>query len=104
MKKILIGIVSVLLFSACVSTRYPAQSHIPLVDAQVKQWISKHDSKSKEKLPIIVKSDGALKGYGFLKLIKENFYGGHASYNELKNLILDTKVVRVYAGKQKLKK
>jgi hypothetical protein len=104
MKKIISTILISLFLFSCVSTRSTGESRAPFLDARVKQWIQNHNEKSTEKLPIIVKSDGALKGYAYLKLIKENFYGGHVSYKQLKSLVLDRNVVRIYAGKQKLKK
>jgi len=99
-------IFSLLIFSlsACVSTRSAAEKPQPLVDVSVKQWIKTHKITSPEKLPIIVKSHRALKGYSFLKLVKNNFYGGHATYAQLQKLIKDSNVSRVYAGKQKLHK
>lgn len=102
MRNFLIFSFLILNLSACVSTRSAAQEPQPLVDVKVKQWIKTHKVTSAEKLAIIVKSHRALKGYSFLKLVKNNFYGGHATYAQLQKLIKDTDVSRVYAGKQQL--
>ncbi len=94
---------SLLLISlgSCISTRSVAEKSEPLIGATVKQWMDTHTISSSEKLAIIVKSEKALKGYHFLKLIKNNFYGGLATYVQMQILFKDPDVLRVYAGTQK---
>jgi len=76
----------------------------PLVDVLVQEWMHKHNANSPEKLPVIIQSKGALEGYDCLKMLKENFYGGQATYADLKRLEKDAKVLRIYTGRQKLLK
>lgn len=104
MKNIFILCFLLISLMACVSTRTVAEETQPLVDVSVKQWMNTHKVASAEKLAIIVKSNKALEGYKFLKLVKTNFYGGHATYVQLQILIKDPNVLRVYAGTQKLHK
>ena len=93
-----------LLSTACVSTREAVDENRPLVDVLVQEWMHKHNLGSTEKLPVIIQSRSALEGYDFLKMLKENFYGGQATYADLQRLQKDAKVLRVYTGRQKLLK
>ncbi len=99
-------VLSLLLFVAisCVSTRGQESEPEPLVDVQVQQWMKTHNAKSAEKLPVLVKTDRAVSEYPFLKLVKNNFYGGHATYSDLKKMMQDKHVLRIYTGRKKLHK
>ncbi len=94
---------TLLLFAAvsCVSTRGQETEPDPLVDVQVQQWIQNHNDKSTEKIAVLVKTDRAVSAYPFLKLVKTNFYGGLATYTDLKKMMKDKHVLRIYAGRKK---
>lgn len=104
MTKILLLISFLIISTSCVSTRNMVEEDRPLVDVLVQEWMHKHNANSPEKLPVIIQSKGALEGYDFLKMLKENFYGGQATYADLKRLEKDAKVLRIYTGRQKLLK
>ncbi len=104
MTKILLLFLFLFLAAACVSTKAVSEENQPLVDVLVQEWMHKHDAKSAEKLPVIIQSKEALEGYGFLKMLKKNFYGGQASYMDLQRLQKDVKVLRIYTGREKLLK
>ncbi len=104
MTKFLLLIFSLIIATACVSTRGVAEENPPLVDVFVQEWMHKHNADSPEKLPVIIQSKGALEGYDFLKMLKDNFYGGQATYADLKRLEKDVQVLRIYTGRQKLLK
>lgn len=90
--------------SSCISTRSAEKNTQPLVDVSVKQWMNAHKIGSTDKLAIIVKSSKALEGYRYLKLVKDNFYGGHATLVQIQILIKDPNVIRVASGRQQLHK
>ena len=103
--KILLMAGFVILFTLrCVSTRAHEAEVKPLVDVQVQQWMQTHHAKSTEKLPVLVKTDKAINTYPFLKLVKNNFYGGHATYSDIKKMMKDKHVLRIYTGRKKLHK
>ena len=102
MTKIFVLIFSLIIGTACVSTRGAEEVNQPLVDIFVRKWMQKHSAESSDKLPVIIQSKGALEGYEFLKMLKENFYSGQATYADLKRLEKDKKVLRIYTGRQKL--
>ncbi len=104
MTKTLLLIAFLVISTACVSTKGVVEDNQPLVDIFVREWMQKHNVDSTEKLPVIIQSRGALEGYDFLRMVKENFYGGQATYTDLKRLEKDTNVLRIYTGRQKLLK
>lgn len=101
MKKNILLLILVFLAMACVPTKAVPENQEPLVDVQVNQWMKNHKAGDGEKLPVLVKSKRALDGYPFLKLVKNNFYGGHASYEQIQALMKDARILRLYATKQK---
>lgn len=104
MTKFVLLISFLIVSTACVSTRAVSEEHHPLVDVMVQKWMKKQNAKSSAKLPVIIQSKAALEGYDFLKMLKKNFYGGQASYEDLKRLQKDKKVLRIYTGREKLLK
>lgn len=101
MKKIILLFILVFMATACVPTNAVPEKQEPLVDVQVNQWMKNHEAGDGEKLPVLVKSKRALDCYPFLKLIKNNFYGGHATFEQIQMLMKDVHILRIYATKQK---
>lgn len=101
MKKNILLLILVFMTLACVPTNAVPEKQEPLVDVQVTQWMKNHKTGDGEKLPVLVKSNRALDGYPFLKLVKNNFYGGHATYEQIQSLMKDARILRLYATKQK---
>ncbi len=101
MKKLILYIILAFMATACIPTNAVPEKQETLVDVQVNQWLKNHKTGDSEKLPVLVKSKRALGGYPFLKLVKNNFYGGHATYEQIQVLMKDVNILRIYATKQK---
>jgi len=94
-----------ILTQACFSTRCEETDKVenPVsVDPHVRNWLSNHDEKSAERLPVIVVTNSELSEVPFLNKIGENYYTGEVNFMELKKLILDSRVKRISNSTQKL--
>jgi len=102
MKTIFTFSILLLLIGSCVSTRQSTAPTEQLIDVQVQQWLRTHNANSSDTLAVLVKTDRAVSAYPSLKLIKDNFYGGHVSYKQIQMMLKDKHVLRIYAGRKRL--
>lgn len=104
MKYLLLFVVFMALLTSCYSTRGSGyQEETAAIDPQVQLWLVKEHKAPHDKLSVIVRASAPL-DYTFLTRIRDSFYTGRVTKEQLKILLHDERILRIRTGKKKLYK
>ena len=74
------------------------QKSVPLLDPQVQNWINEVKTSSAEQLGVLVTAQEPLDDVSFLRKIKNHYYTGRLTADQIKQLLNDPRVKKISTG------